>query len=646
MELFPSKRRKLSSDAASPGSVPVAPSQITTSPDAARITPSRPSFAAPTKASIARYYPQLLTRPSSAGAVDGRQRGSDGARRAIRAGSAPETPSKAESLDTIAVGSMKKRSPPAKGEGEQQVEAKAPSRKLSPKAQPTRPSEGSSAIARSPPRKISPNVADPLDRLIDARSAKETESNATVRAILDALKPIDFPGPPVESQAKTSTHSHEIEKDVQPDLPPTPVQRGLEDPIVTTPPSGIHNTPSKKSKRTRGAKIKPSPLKPPLKPDPGLEVGRSPKRQRILEYPARNLVSIDPYAEKRKTRERLLKEVEQLEEDVAIAERENERQRLHQSTKIPTEPSNSDELVSLLQRWTTESSTKQASSKPSSVFQAIGLFLPFAPRPRPKITMPPEEISVSHLPVLQDDQLPYLQLFTPLAYTSTVTLLPPTPPSSDAMSSSDELFQNHIITAKEPSGIFSARLSMTVNTPSFSISHLEIEGLDACAEAEFGRWARERARGRGFLGRDVNAICIAMGRWYEMALRRARFWCTLESELGSEDGRRQSKERLKVRRKRRNRSASDETEEQREEGVDALELEDGKETVWTRRQLLPQMKRSSLVLTNDTVELLVEWTIVIDWTGEAESCVSASAQVPSSCTSLFRSLSFVSLLQC
>jgi hypothetical protein len=122
-----------------------------------------------------------------------------------------------------------------------------------------------------------------------------------------------------------------------------------------------------------------------------------------------------------------------------------------------------------------------------------------------------------------------------------------------------------------------------------------------------------------------------MGRWYEVALRRARFWCTLESELGTEDGREQSKAQLKASRKRRKRPGNEEAEEQGEGADEALEAENGKEKAWTRRQLLPQMKRSSLVLANESVELQIEWAIIIDWTGEAESCISASARVPSSC---------------
>jgi hypothetical protein len=50
----------------------------------------------------------------------------------------------------------------------------------------------------------------------------------------------------------------QAQENQEPELPLTPTQRGLTDPVVTTPPTSIHNTPSRRSKRSRGAKAKPS----------------------------------------------------------------------------------------------------------------------------------------------------------------------------------------------------------------------------------------------------------------------------------------------------------------------------------------------------------------------------------------------------
>jgi len=42
------------------------------------------------------------------------------------------------------------------------------------------------------------------------------------------------------------------------------------------------------------------------------------------------------------------------------------------------------------------------------------------------------------------------------------------------------------------------------------------------------------------------------------------------------------------------------------------------------------MRRTSLLLTGEGVEFRIEWNVIFDWTGEAESIISASARVPSS----------------
>lgn len=136
---------------------------------------------------------------------------------------------------------------------------------------------------------------------------------------------------------------------------------------------------------------------------------------------------------------------------------------------------------------------------------------------------------------------------------------------------------------------------------------------------------RERASGKNILGRDVNAICWAMGRWYDVAVKRARFWLILEKELGSEEGRRRSNERIEKAAKRKKTIAEGE-----EEDANDGDAASGKQK-WTRRLLLPHMGQQDFVIASAKVELRIEWNILFDWTGEAESVVSASARVPLSC---------------
>jgi hypothetical protein len=92
-----------------------------------------------------------------------------------------------------------------------------------------------------------------------------------------------------------------------------------------------------------------------------------------------------------------------------------------------------------------------------------------------------------------------------------------------------------------------------------------------------------------------------MGAWVESAVRRARFWCAVGEGVGGEE------------------------EERR----------------WTNRELLPHMRRRSLaVQVHGEVEVVFEWQIGFDWTGEAEQRISASARVPASCKWRSFSVSF------
>jgi hypothetical protein len=428
----------------------------------------------------------------------------------------------------------------------------------------------------------------------------------------------------------------------EPELPLTPTQRGLADPVVTTPPSGIHDTPNKRPKRPRVAKAKPSPLKSQqiaeAEPDAQAESEseRASKRRKASEVASRHLVPIDPHAEKKKLRDQLLREVEELQADVSLAEQENERhRRFYVSGKGPSEPPNPDEIMNLLVRSAAASAPKAPPSKPTSIFKSIASFLPFARRQRPPKAAPPKDTPIpSHLPVPLEEQLPHLQLFTPLNLSSTITILPTKPPTSTTTPFTNTILQNHSITLSAASGLFSARMNMIVDTSRLSVSSLSITTLDPSAEAELGRWARERASGKGILGRDVSAICWAMARWFEIATKRAKFWCGVERDLSSDVGRRKSTARLKALGKKKKRAGTRPSEDLAEGGHEedgAIDGEGTKTTKWTRKQLLPQMRRTSLVLTGEGVELRIEWNIVFDWTGEAESIISASAKIPSTC---------------
>ena len=426
----------------------------------------------------------------------------------------------------------------------------------------------------------------------------------------------------------------------EPQLPPTPTQLGISDLVVTTPPTGIHDTPSKRA-RKKSKSIKSSPLRP-RDPPPAVvpKTAESESQQKHKKFQtsqrrrsSRFLVPEDPHAPKKKARDDLLMEIQQLHADVAVGNQEIERLRLQLESRKSqlSAPPNPDELLEMLVRATAPEPSFEPKPKPESIFKSIELFLPFTSRRKRLATALPalENPIPSHLPIVLDDPLPYLQVFSPLTYTSNITLLPPESLSSEALIEETEqpILQRHLIKASHPSGLFSARLSMIVDSSLLSITSLDIEALPSNSEKELGTFMRERSNLDAVFGRDIGVICWAMGRWVEVSILRARFWCTVEEEFGTPEARSKSLQRKVQKRKRRSLLVVNEDDEEHDGGVD----DETSKQKWTMRHLLPNMGRTAMELSNKEVELRFEWRISFDWTGEVESSVAASARLPKSC---------------
>ncbi|ESZ97475.1 hypothetical protein SBOR_2164 [Sclerotinia borealis F-4128] len=409
------------------------------------------------------------------------------------------------------------------------------------------------------------------------------------------------------------------------ELPPTPIQRGFADPVVTTPPAGIHNSPSKTARRNKalGARMRSSPLKPRAELFPEVKALSKPPAKRRKS--ARFSVPHDPHAAKKKVRDDLLKELQQLQADVSLANKENERIRLHHESKgsKPARASNPEEILDLLLR-STAPEKQERKPEPISALKATNLFLPFSGRRKARQTaVPPIDKPLpSNLPIALNDPLPHLQLFSHLTYTSTITLLPPKPisPNESALEIPIPTLQHHRISASHPSGLFSARLSMVVDTSSLTISSLNVDSLDPNAEPELGPFVRRRTSNRGPLGKDIGTVCWAMGRWTEVSVARAKFWCDAEREFGTLETRRKSMEKH-AKKKRKRRAVED------DEGGDDEEESSKK---WTRKDLYRQMGRTSMSINGDDVEIRVGWRIGFDWIGDVESSLDVDLDLPSS----------------
>ena len=653
-------------------------------PAAARA--KRPSFASPTKASLQRHNPDILRRRAS----PPKQPRSD--QNAARPTSRPVSRGGSDASLSHALAAhfegraeaqsgsvrLKSREDFARRASQVGVEGVllSPARRLGGKRDPAKPGPrplpplgpaedeeilnpfARRGLRRSPP----PAGGIPLEPRPEVEPAPEPES-----------EPEPEPGPAPQPE---------------PELPPTPEHP---DPVVSTPPSGIHNTPSKRPRRNKAlaerlksssplkhppARITPGspedpplPFKVPAKPTKASKLGPSttaPRPPTTAPSPStaqiRGRPPEDPDAEKKKLRDALLAEIAALEHDLDVAAKENERTReAHPSKAGPSLPPNKTEVLDLLRRHALPPEEQAPEPEPQASWLHSALnpiaFLPFGkPSPKPPPLQAPsedtEELPVSHhpLPMTSEEALPYLSVFTPLAFTAHISPLPP-----DDTSPGAPLLQRHTIsaTSASPRALFAARIDMTVNTRTMAVVDLAVPRLDPAAASELApfieRVIAKEAQPSSALGNNVSVLAWAMGEWLRVAMQRARVWCVLERELaGSKEALEGMVERMRIwrqrrKKRRRRRGRVQRDDDDGDNDRDDNENDDGENAdavsgKFDAVELLPFMGRTSMDFeipllsgADGLSTLRVQWRIEFDWTGDARSEIGVLVGVPGKC---------------
>ncbi|XXG95344.1 hypothetical protein Hte_001605 [Hypoxylon texense] len=632
------KRRKTSPTSSVPVGVSSAPP---TSDGSARRSTRRqvPSFASPTKASLARSNPDILERRNTSRPRD-----------LIDAPAASEVGSPiAGESDTVL------QEEPVAEQAEDGAETTSRDAQLSRYSStdhlrsPTRRAPG--AMASKPRR--TPNKPSP--RPLPPPSADEEELINPFRG--RALRRSPPPDAPPQDE---------------PELPPTPTQKGISDPAsVHTSPVGIHNTPTKRPRRSKALaeRIKSSPLKqPPLHPpDQVKEFARedspsqtarqrlraqpqSRKRKRKV-YPARHVEETDPLAERKLVRDALVAEVARLKADLKLAALENNYTYQLQREKKPSYAQRTAEdesgLLDLLRRHALPPE-KEVAPDPMQDWIEVAMnpisLLPFGKTggSLPSLFSPQQEDAderaeqppPSHYPVpmTTSEELPYLQVFTPLTFTSTVTILPRNDPAG-----AEPLMQKHTISASSTvPGLFAARIEMTVNAKKLSIAELSVPYLEPSAVSELGPFVEVimRDSGTSALRRNISVMTWAMSEWLRVAMRRARFWCTIERDLLSKEGLAKCAKRRRKCVKRRRVGRPTSTEEDSDDGSNGLGVQ-ADQAPFTKADTLPHLGRTFLDLElssmedpEETPSVRIQWHIKFDWTGEAQSKLGLLIEVP------------------
>lgn len=352
---------------------------------------------------------------------------------------------------------------------------------------------------------------------------------------------------------------------------------------------------------------------------------------------SRKTVPFDPDLAKKEERQNLLKEIETLKKDLEIAGKENERIRLMQSSGQSLAPSNQDEVLDLIRRQylADNGSDQTASQQLAKAALNPAALLPFgkalsAVRPAPVETEKQVDIR-SHHPVLMkaEDELAYLELFTPFSITSNIAVLPREP--------NEPLKQLHSITlrSRKIPGIFTARIEMIVNALDLAILDLKVVALEPAARPELGPFLNKICSGdcNRTMQRNIGVLSWAMGEWLRVAIERAIFWCGMEKRLGSKEGLLEATGQLRARKPRRRRDG-----EEDEEG--SLVSDDS--TV-QKADLLRYMGQQvfDVTIPNGDAEhprLRLEWKTEFDWTGEAQNKLAVKVGAPGKCKLCFMPL--------
>lgn len=605
MEESAPKRRRVSPDPQAESSTrpqprPQAPPNQTTSTSTTQ-SPNRrlrPSFASPTRASLARFNPQILERRRSASA------------------SPPKPAAPVPSNPTLgAVRSARQLFGPRAPQPQPRIENVAASE--SDRAEGTPRSVASSELADPPrrtPVKPSPRPLPP--------PAPEGDDELTL--FLGRMqRPDRNTGVPIPSPP-------------EPELPPA-----VSDPVSSTPPRGIHSSPRwrDRDKRTKSSPLKSSPLKPrvgtPLARRLGLSQspGRRDRGDRALQdrtlnantNVARQVPAFDKNMSKVKERDRLRREIVALRREIELAARENERIRVMQRAGRIVAPENEEDVLNLVQKTLVATRTAPSPGLAHQMTQAalnpMGI-LPFGPSrlvSNQGDTEADESNIKSHhpVPMSAEDDLPFLQLFSPFSATSQVSVLP--------SAQNQPLRQRRQITlrSRDVPGLFTARIDMVVNAMNLNILALKAPALEPCARPELGPFVEKICSGdcNRTMQHNVGILSWAMGEWYRVAVQRARFWSQLERNLAAKRNYLDSIAQMRA-------GQQQDVDDPQDDDVDKCSKADLFRFLGQQSYDVPVPRVPN---TDPDSAIRLEWKIDLDWTGEAQSKMGLFLGVPGKC---------------
>ena len=308
--------------------------------------------------------------------------------------------------------------------------------------------------------------------------------------------------------------------------------------------------------------------------------------------------------------------------------RESERIRVMHATGRQLPGNDEDAVLDVVRRCL----APKAEASPTQLQQMVqaalnpATYFAFGKRVSPPAVVDEVELASkikSHHPVQLsiDEELPYLQLFTPFVSSSTMSML--------AEEADQPTRQRHEITLRSHQfpGTFNAKIVMVVNAADLSILDLSVPIIPRSAVSELQPFITKICKGEcnRSMERNVGVLAWALSEWHRVSLERAAFWMQLEKAVGTKAALLSTAETLRAKNIEQRRRR-DEDDEQHED----------EPTLCSRTDLLYYAGRQFFdveIPIADAASLRFEWKIGFDWTGEAQSNLGVMLGVPGKCKS-------------
>lgn len=337
-------------------------------------------------------------------------------------------------------------------------------------------------------------------------------------------------------------------------------------------------------------------------------------------------------AEKKKERDSLREEFARLRKDLETITRENERVRSMQSSGRTLSFLDDDTLLEIVKRqMLPDDPDLQPKQYQLLAHAALDPTLLMAYKKPPK-AMPTTDDDIditkikSHYPVPMStaEELPYLQLFSPFNVVSSLAVLP----EERGQPLRQRLSLN--LRSRHQHGLFNAKVEAVIDTMKLSILSLDVPLLDPVAKPELGPFVESICHGDGnrSMQRNIGIVSWAMADWLRVAEQRAHFWSKLHKDTATKDVLAETNGNIRTRKSRR--SKQDQADSDQDGGADSVKA--------SKSTLLRFMGQQTLDISvpdesGAISTLRLGWKIEFDWTGEAQSKLSATAGVPGKCKS-------------